>query len=93
MSTQPDAEVLAAITVVKRHLDDAWISDGCREAPTFGCVSCRALALRHELTLLEDYLIEEDAAITGFLATLTDEQKQLARDYRGDDTHGQSEGA
>lgn len=26
--------------------------------------------------------------MTGFLATLTEEQKRLAREHRGDDTHG-----
>jgi hypothetical protein len=26
--------------------------------------------------------------MTGFLTTLTDEQKELARDYRGEETHG-----
>ncbi|ESZ77595.1 hypothetical protein X726_06305 [Mesorhizobium sp. L103C105A0] len=26
--------------------------------------------------------------MTGFLATLTDEQKKLAREYTGEETHG-----
>lgn len=63
MSEKPnEAEVLAAIIIVKRHLDSDWISDGCREGQSFGCASCRALALRQELTLLEDYLIEDMAS-------------------------------
>ncbi len=57
--TPTEAEVLSAINVIKRHLDADWISEGCREVQSFGCASCRAIALRHELALLEDYLIEE----------------------------------
>jgi hypothetical protein len=53
--------VLAAIEVVKRHLDNDWISEGCFEHQSFGCASCRAVALRKELTLLADYLIEDEA--------------------------------
>ena len=63
--------ILSAINVVKAHLDKGWISEGCYEHQTFGCASCRAVALRKELTLLEDYLIEDEAEIgveAGYLA-------------------------
>jgi hypothetical protein len=56
-----NAEILSAINIVKAHLDKDWISAGCYEHQAFGCASCRAVALRKELTLLEDYLIEDDA--------------------------------
>jgi hypothetical protein len=38
--------------------------------------------------LPEPELSAKPRAMTGFLATMTEEQKRLARDYRGDDSHG-----
>lgn len=57
-----NAEILKAIEVVKRYLDEEWITEGCLEHQAFGCASCRAIALRQELTLLADDLI--DAALS-----------------------------
>lgn len=56
------SETLEAIAVVRKHLASGWISDGCREEQSFGCVSCRALRVDDDLRLLEEYLRDDIAA-------------------------------
>jgi hypothetical protein len=53
------AEVLSAMAVVRKHLAEEWISEGCRLEQDFGCISCRALRLDQELALLQ-YELEVD---------------------------------
>lgn len=49
-------ETLEAIRVVRKHLADNWISDGCRDHTDrmFGCVSCQAAVLDDALASLQN---------------------------------------
>jgi hypothetical protein len=51
-------ETIEAIRRVRRHLNEKWISEGCRTVPSWGCVSCRAVALDRELELFLQELQE-----------------------------------
>lgn len=42
-------ELHKAIEVVKAHLDQEWISQGCEENHAFGCASCQAVLLKKQL--------------------------------------------
>jgi len=61
MSEPTDAEVIAAIEVVKAHLDKDWISKGCGiESHVLGCASCQAVQLKRQLAGLAEFLKEDE---------------------------------
>lgn len=47
-----DKAALRAIEHVQQYLRDAYIVDGCRTLPSFGCASCEAIALERQLELV-----------------------------------------
>lgn len=55
-----DAEVQAAIDVIKAHLKEYWISEGCKNNAAFGCVSCQATRLSADLDELASFLEVEE---------------------------------
>lgn len=57
------SEVKSAIEVIKQHLDDEWISDGCIEDAAFGCTSCQAVRLKADLDALGSWLEDEAEAV------------------------------
>jgi hypothetical protein len=54
-------DVLRAIRRVQRHLDDAFITEGCADDMTLGCVSCQAVRIKDELEMLARD-VEDDQA-------------------------------
>lgn len=49
-------EVLSAIITLRAYLRDAFICDGCDEAPMFGCASCQTATLDRQLQALANWV-------------------------------------
>ncbi len=56
-------QLVEAARVIKQHLDEEWIVDGCDEPgnTAFGCASCRAVRLKKALDALVYEIQTEDA--------------------------------
>lgn len=59
MNEPTNAEILAAIDIIKVHLDKDWISEGCGEKEhVMGCASCEAVHLKRQLEGLASFIDE-----------------------------------
>ena len=52
-----DDQVMEAIRLLRDHLQEEWISDGCKSEPAMYCASCHAVELERKLLMFETELL------------------------------------